>query len=103
MLSDDKWDERWLEGTFVGKVEQTDELILLTPDGVKKSRSFKPVEKDNQFRPERLATLKGLPWKADAVPSDVIKVVRGDPLVAGNKIRQTKITRRILDKYGRTE
>ena len=35
----DKFEERWSKGIYVGRVERTDETILLTAEGVKKSRS----------------------------------------------------------------
>ena len=33
-VTGDKYEERWQKGVFVGKVDQTDESILLTPYGV---------------------------------------------------------------------
>ena len=103
VMTEDKYEPRWEEGMFVGKIDQTDELILLTTDGVQKSRSYKPLEKIQKFDSIFLSQVKGLPWKADATMADSAKVIRGDPLTAGNRTRAMKITKGILQKYGRTE
>ena len=40
----DKLKPRWAKGIFVGKTDQTDEFMLLTPKGARKSRSVKRLE-----------------------------------------------------------
>ena len=39
ILTDDKYEDRWIPGVFVGKLVETDEFILLTDKGISKSRS----------------------------------------------------------------
>ena len=41
ILTDDKYEDRWVPGVFVGKMTETDEFILLTDQGVRKSRTIK--------------------------------------------------------------
>ena len=52
VITEDKLDDRWRRGVFVGKVDQTDEFVMVTPDGVKKSRSIRREIKPHKFDPQ---------------------------------------------------
>ena len=94
VITEDKLDDRWRRGVFVGKVDQTDEFVMVTPDGVKKSRSIRREIKPNKFDPKFLATCKGLPWAPQGQAADTTSVTkRSDPVVAGARLRRMYITR----------
>merc|ERR1712086_355307 len=101
--TDDKYDDRWLRGLFVGKLDQTDEAILLTPSGVAKARGIRRLEDSERFKLSFLNSCKGLPWNPKAAESLVAMVRQGDPLTAGTKIRNMRITAGILKKFGRSD
>ena len=51
--------ERWFDGIFVGKVEATDESIILMPDGqVVRARSVTPKPEGTQVTKEMLNIIK---------------------------------------------
>merc|ERR1712086_426135 len=103
VVADDKYDDRWLGGLFVGKLDQTDEAILLTPSGVAKARGIRRLEESERFKLTFLNSCKGLPWNPKATASPAATVRQGDPLTAGTKIRNMRITEGILKKYGRSD
>jgi len=103
VVTDDKYDDRWLRGLFVGKLDQTDEAILLTPSGVAKARGIRRLEESERFKLSFLNSCKGLPWNPKATASPAATVRQGDPLTAGTKIRNMRITEGILKKYGRSD
>jgi len=103
VVTDDKYDDRWLRGLFVGKLDQTDEAILLTPSGVAKARGIRRLEESERFKLSFLNSCKGLPWNPKAAASPAATVRQGDPLTAGTKIRNMRITEGILKKYGRSD
>ena len=63
ILTDDKYEDRWIPGVYVGEVIETDEFIMLTHQGVKKSRSIKRyADHSDRYNLDFLANIKGLPW-----------------------------------------
>ena len=40
---------RWTRGVFVGKLDRTDEFLLLTPTGAMKTRCVRRLEGDNAW------------------------------------------------------
>ena len=48
-----KMDVRWVEGHFVGVIERTMELKLMTETGVKKSRSIRRLQPDERWKAEQ--------------------------------------------------
>ena len=57
----DKLKPRWAKGIFVGKTDQTDEFVLLTPKGARKSRSVKRLEAAEAWDREVMAACIGAP------------------------------------------
>ena len=63
ILTDDKYEDRWVPGVFVGKQVETDEFIALTEKGVMLSRSCKRyASKVDAYDLDYLSKIKGLPW-----------------------------------------
>ena len=69
VVTDDKYDDRWTRGVFVGKLDQTDEAILLTPASVAKARGIKRLEEGEKFKFSFLNSCKGLPRNPKAAES----------------------------------
>ena len=44
-----KLNMRWMRGVFVGKLDRTDEFLLLTPTGAMKTRCVRRLEGDNAW------------------------------------------------------
>ena len=61
VITDDKYEDRWEKGIFVGKSEETDEFFYLTEAGFKKSRSCKRPCESERFDVALLAKVKGTP------------------------------------------
>ena len=57
-----KYDDRFGTGIFVGLIERSNELRLLTPKGVIKVNSVKRLPPTQRRDPELLKVVKGLPW-----------------------------------------
>ena len=49
ILSDDKFEDRWIKGVFVGKLLETDEAIFINSVGVGQSRTIKRLEPSLQY------------------------------------------------------
>lgn len=97
----DKLNPRWLKGVYVGKIDQTDEFIFLTPKGAKKSRSIKRFEASEAWGREVMAGCVGAPWNPTGRPTTTVQ--SGTALAPGNKLRRMYISTKILDQFGRTE
>ena len=97
----DKLKPRWAKGIFVGKTDQTDEFVLLTPKGASKSRSVKRLEAAEAWGREFMAACIGAPWNPTGRPSTA-PVQSGNALAPGNKMRRMYITPKVLEKYKRT-
>ena len=89
------------QGRLVGKTDQTDEFVLLTPKGARKSRSVKRLEAAEARDREFMAACIGAPWNPTGRPSTA-PVQSGAALAPGNKMRRMYITPKVLDKYNRT-
>ena len=55
---------RWMQGVFVGKLDHTDEFLLLTPSGAMKTRCVRRLEGDNAWDLQFLNLCVGSPWNA---------------------------------------
>ena len=53
---------RWMRGVFVGKLDRTDEFLLLTPIGAMKTRCVKRLEGDHAWDLQflNLLTVRGM-------------------------------------------
>ena len=104
ILTDDKYEDRWLPGVFVGKQIETDEFIALTEKGVMLSRSCKRyASKVDAYDLDYLSKIKGLPWAplGDMVEG-AVKMGK-DFMVGGASIRRMYITEQMLKEHGRTD
>ena len=61
-----KLNMRWMRGVFVGKLDRTDEFLLLTPTGAMKTRCMRRLEGDNAWDLQFLNLCVGSPWNATA-------------------------------------
>ena len=59
-----KLNMRWMLGVFVGKLDRTDEFLLLTPTGAMKTRCVRRLEGDNARDLQFLNLCVGSPWNA---------------------------------------
>jgi len=57
-----KLDTRWQKGVYVGIVKRSDELIVLTPQGVRKARSIRRLPGEERHDKAFLESCKGVPW-----------------------------------------
>ena len=56
-----KLNMRWMRGVFVGKLDRTDEFLLLTPTGAMKTRCVRRLEGDNAWDLQFLNLCVGSP------------------------------------------
>ena len=61
-----KLNMRWMRGVFVGKLDRTDEFLLLTPTGAMKTRCVRRLEGDNAWNLQFLNLCVGSPSSATA-------------------------------------
>ena len=54
---------RWDLGVWVGEITKSDEHVLLSPFGSKRSRSIKRLPEESKWKGDFLQTVRGLPWK----------------------------------------
>ena len=98
IFTDDKYEDRWIPGVFVGKMIETDEFILLTERGISKSRSVKRyADNSDRYDLDFLSKVRGLPWNPSGGELDG-SVQKGgkDFLVGGAGIRRMYITDKML-------
>ena len=61
-----KLNMRWMRGVFVGKIDRTDEFLLLTPPGAMKTRCVRRLEGENASDLQFLNLCFGSPWNVTA-------------------------------------
>ena len=61
-----KLNMRWMRRVFVGKLDRTDEFLLLTPTGAMKTRCVRRLEGDNAWDLQFWNLCVGSPWNATA-------------------------------------
>ena len=75
-----KLDPKWQDGAFIGIRDRSDEMLIMTPSGVCKTRKVRRRPELERWDFEFITTLKGTPWNpnpasgemaADALPADV--------------------------------
>ena len=94
-----KLNMRWMRGVFVGKLDRTDEFLLLTPTGAMKTSCMRRPEGDNAWNLQFLNLCVGSPWNATANTKQSNK--RMNWTVADVQ-KKMYLRLNILDKYGRT-
>ena len=94
---------KWMRGVFVGKLDGTDEFLLLTPTGATKTRGVRRLEGDNAWDLQFLSLCVGSPWNATARSTQQEPTIqRKDELASGKRAKRLYLRQNILDKYGRT-
>ena len=94
---------RWMRGVFVGKLERTDEFLLLTPTGAMKTRRVRRLEGDSAWDLQLLNLCVGSPWNATARSTQQKPTIQQkDELESGRRAKRVHLRQSILDKYGRT-
>ena len=98
-----KLNMRWMRGVFVGKLDRTDEFLLLTPTGAMKTRCVRRLEGDNAWDLQFLNLCVGSPWNATARSKQQKPTIQQkDELESGKHAKSVYLRQNILDKYGRT-
>ena len=98
-----KLNMRWMRGVFVGKIDRTDEFLLLTPTEAMKTRCVRRVEGDNAWDLQFLNLCVGRPWNATARSTQQgPKVQQKDELASGKRANRLYLRQNMLDAYGRT-
>ena len=75
-----KLDPKWRDGAFIGIRDRSDEMLIMTPSGVYKTRNVRRRPELERWDLKFLTTLKGTPWNpnptagemaANALPADM--------------------------------
>ena len=101
-ISKDKLKPRWQKGCYVGRLDKTNEALLITPSGVVKARSVKRLPLSEAWDNTFVSSCKGSPWNPTGKEEDP-GIKRGNTLAPGNRLRKLYITEAILTKHGRTD
>ena len=97
-----KLNMRWMRRVFVGKLDRTDEFLLLTPTGAMKTRCVRRLEGDNAWDLQFLNLCVGSPWNATARSTlQTPTIQQKDELESGRRAKRVYL-RPFFDKYGRT-
>ena len=83
---------RWMGGVSVGKLDRTDEFLLLTPTGAMKRRCVRRLEGENA---RDLQFLNFVCWQS-------VECNSKEHAADTNSARRVYLRQNILDKYGRT-
>ena len=60
-----KLEPHWATGTFLGRTDESDEVIAGTAVGIEFARSFRGGTRDKQWQREALTTFIGVPWNQE--------------------------------------
>ena len=76
----DSMEERWKYGVYAGRIEQTDEALCATPEGIQRSRAIRRLEEGHRHDTAFLDSCVGVPWNPRGVTaSEAPLIQRGDP------------------------
>lgn len=113
--SQDKLDERWGDGVYLGMIEESSELYIGKKKGIIKARTFARGGEADRWRKKDIEEVVGAPW--EALPRRGMGEVRSKVYIAGagsgeyiipeTQMQQAVPTRmrsdiEDLDKYGYT-
>ena len=88
---------------FVGKLDRTDEFLLLTPAGALKTRCVRRLEGDNAWDLQFLNVCVGSLWNATARSTQQKPTIQQkDEFESGRLATGVYLRQNVLDKYGRT-
>ena len=76
---------RWAKGVFVGKVDSTDEVVVLTENGMIRSRAVRRMPQGEEYDVPLIGRVRGLPWSTSG--HDTRRVPRQNPVVGQFPVR----------------
>ena len=97
-----KLDPKWRDGALIGIRDRSDEMLIMTPSGVYKTRNVRRRPELERWDFEFLTTLKGAPWNpnpaagemaADALPADMAV-----PMPAPAPVLQVVVAAALVDR-----
>ena len=98
-----KLNMRWMRGVFVGRLDRTDQFLLLTTTGAMKTRCVRRLEGDNAWDLQFLYLCVGSPWNATARSTQQKTTIQQkDELESGRRAKKMFLRHNMFDKYGRT-
>ena len=84
-----KLNMRSMRGVFVGKLDRTDEFLLLTPTGAMKTRCVRRLEGDNSWNLQLLNLCAGSPWNATGRSTQQTPTIQQkDELESGRRVKE---------------
>ena len=90
----------WAKGIWVGKLDLTDEHLILKPGGTAKARSVQQVPESDCSDKEFITSCRGLPWNPREDPSRCH--LGAPPLLGPGRIRGLYITKNMVADRGST-
>ena len=87
-----KLETRWATGPFLGRTDESDEVIVGTAVGIEFARSFRRRTRDKQWQRDAFTTFIGVPWNPRGLPVEA-------PM-AGSRRRY--ITMSLVQQHGET-
>ena len=97
-----KLNMKWMRGVFVGKLDRTDEFLLLMPTGAMKTRCVRRLEGENAWDLQFLNLCVGSPWNATARSTQQTPTIqRKAELESGRRAKRVYLRQNITDKFGR--
>ena len=94
-----------MRGVFVGKLDRTDEFLLLTPTSAMKTHCVKRLEGENAWDLQFLNLCVVSPWHSTARTTQQTPTIQQkdeDDLESGRRPKRAYLRQNIFDKYGRT-
>ena len=86
-----KLEPRWATGTFLGRTDESDEVIVGTA-GVEFARSFRRRTRDKQWQHDAFTTFMGVPWNPKGLAVEA-------PMTSS---RRRYITKSLVQQHGET-
>ena len=87
-----KLEPRWITGTFLGRTDESDEVIVGTAAGIEFARSFRRRTSNKQWERDAFTTFIGVPWNP--------RVLAVEAPMASSKRRY--ITKAFIRQHGET-
>lgn len=102
----EKADARWEPGIFVGKSEESDQFLYLTPRGMRTARSVQRLPEKDRWNREAFDAARGTPWNPLGVATrEKIVPMKEGPVTAASVVtkRHFKITEAMKQAHGKTQ
>ena len=91
-----KFEGRWEQGAFVGVVERTGEIRVMTESGVLRTRSIRRKPATSRWDAALLAKQRGLPWKPNP-ESDETEILPAAVLIKVDEIKVPPVAPRTVE------